>query len=62
MKTGKKRNTGIVLLLKSSKKVRRRGGLVVSTLDYESWGREFKSHRRKELLTSKKAASESTQL
>jgi len=42
--------------------VRWRGGLVVSMLDYESWGREFKSHRGQELLTSKKAASESTQL
>jgi len=40
----------------------RRGGLVVSTLDYGFWGREFKSHRGQELLTPKKAASESTQL
>jgi len=39
----------------------RRGALVVSTLDYRSWGREFKSHRGKELLTSKKDTFESTQ-
>jgi len=35
---------------------------VVGRLDYGSCGREFKSHRGLELLTSKKAASESTQL
>jgi len=34
-----------------------RGRLVVCTLDYESWGREFKSYRGHELLTSKKAAN-----
>jgi len=39
-----------------------RGGLVVSSLDNGSWGREFKSHRGQELLSSKKAASELTQL
>jgi len=38
------------------------GGLVVSTLDYASWGREFKSNQELELCTSKKAAYESTQL
>jgi len=31
----------------------RRGGLVVSTLDYGSWGRELKSYLGQELLTSK---------
>jgi len=30
------------------------GGLVVSTLDYGSSGREFKSHRGQELLTLQK--------
>jgi len=40
----------------------KRGGLVVSTLDYVSWGCEFKSHWGLELLTSKKAASESSTL
>jgi len=39
-----------------------RGGLVVCMLNYGSWGYEFKSHQEHELWTSKKAASESTQL
>jgi len=37
------------------------GSVVVSALDYESWGCEFKSNWVLELLTSKKVASESIQ-
>jgi len=41
---------------------RKSGSVVVSALDSGPWGREFKARRGRELLTSKKAASESTQL